>query len=72
MLGKRGEKEEEIKEENNTHHNMITANHMEANFHLSNKKAIFYNMKIYYESTGSNTFDNVPLTYHIKEGVNDP
>lgn len=31
---------------------MITYNHMENNFHLSNKKALYYNMKIYYESTG--------------------
>jgi hypothetical protein len=23
---------------------------MEGNFHLSNKKAIFYNMKVYYEA----------------------
>lgn len=25
--------------------------HMENNYHLSNKKAIYYNMKIYYEAT---------------------
>ena len=31
---------------------MITTNHQENNYHLSNKKAIYYNMKIYYESTG--------------------
>jgi len=31
---------------------MITTNHQENNFHLSNKKAIYYNMKIYYESIG--------------------
>lgn len=26
-------------------------------------------MKVYYESTGQNTFDYLPLTYHITEGV---
>jgi len=43
---------------------------MNANFHLSNKKAIYYNMKVYYESTGHFTFDYLPLTFHITEGVN--
>jgi tubulin--tyrosine ligase len=46
----------EVKEEDNkaslSSHNMITYNHMENNFHLSNKKALYYNMKIYYESIG--------------------
>lgn len=46
-------------------------NHMENNFHLSNKKAIYYNMKIYYEAIGQSPFENMPLTYHIKEGITD-
>lgn len=50
---------------------MITTSHQENNYHLSNKKAIYYNMKIYYESLGQNPFDTLPLTYHIKEGEND-
>jgi len=50
--GKKDDDEEEKKEENITSHHMTTANHQESNFHLSNKKAIYYNMKIYYESTG--------------------
>jgi len=41
----------ETKEENVTSHSLRTTNHMENNFHLSNKKAIYYNMKIYYEAT---------------------
>jgi len=70
--GKHGaDDEEEKKEENLTSHHMITTNHQENNFHLSNKKAIYYNMKIYYESLGQNPFDYVPLTYHIKEGESD-
>jgi len=63
--------EEEKKEENHTSHNCITTNHQENNFHLSNKKAIYYNMKIYYESLGQNIFDYLPLTFHIKEGESD-
>lgn len=37
---------------NLTSHSVITYSHMENNFHLSNKKALYYNMKIYYESIG--------------------
>lgn len=49
----------------------MTANHQDNNFHLSNKKAIWYNMKVYYESLGENPFDYMPLTFHIKEGETD-
>jgi hypothetical protein len=42
----------EPKAQKETSHHMITYNHQENNFHLSNKKALYYNMKIYYESIG--------------------
>ena len=45
---------------------------MENNFHLSNKKAIYYNMKVYYEAIGEEYYKRLPLTFHIKEGLNDP
>ena len=45
---------------------------MEMNFHLSNKKALFYNLRSYYESIGEDPFDNIPMTFHIKEGAKDP
>jgi len=45
--------------------------HIENNFHLSNKKAIYYNMKVYYDATNQDTFDYLPLTFHIKEGLGD-
>lgn len=45
---------------------------MENNYHLSNKKAIYYNMKIYYEAIGREYWKSLPLTFHIKEGLNDP
>ena len=44
---------------------------MENNFQLSNKKALFYNMKIYYEAVGLDLFDFIPITFHVKEGIND-
>ena len=45
------------------------SNHLEGHIHLSNKKALYYNMKIYYESLGENPFNFIPLTFHIKDGV---
>ena len=50
---------------------LITCNHMENNFHLSNKKALFYNMKVYYESLGQDPFGKLPLSFHSKEGLAD-
>ena len=40
--------------------------------HLGNKKALFYNLKEYYELTGGNLFRAIPLTFHIKKGLKDP
>jgi len=41
-------------------------------FHLSNKKALYYNMKAYFECLGKEPFNFIPLTYHIQEGSSDP
>lgn len=43
----------------------MLSNHLEGHIHLSNKKALFYNMKMYYESLGLDPFDYIPLTFHI-------
>ena len=69
--GKKGEENEE-KEENPTSHGLLVYSKMENNYHLSNKKAIFYNMKVYYEAIGKEYHHYLPLTFHIKEGLNDP
>jgi hypothetical protein len=50
--GKKAEDKEDEKEENVTSHSQVTYAKMENNYHLSNKKAIFYNMKVYYEALG--------------------
>lgn len=47
-------------------------NKLENNFHLSNKCALFYNMKRYYEAIGRNPFDVIPLTFHIRNNTDDP
>jgi hypothetical protein len=45
---------------------------MEANYHLSNKKALFWNMTTYYKKIGRDPFDGVPLTFHVESGTSDP
>ena len=45
---------------------------MEDGWHLSNKKAFFMNMKFFYEAVGKNPFDALPVTFHIKSGLDDP
>lgn len=47
-------------------------NHLENNWNLSNKKALFYNMRSFYTAMKQNPFDNIPLTFHIKDGMDDP
>jgi hypothetical protein len=47
-------------------------NKMEDNYHLNNKKAMFLNMRNYYEAMGKDVFTAVPVTYHVKEGLEDP
>lgn len=41
---------------------------LEDNFHLANKKALFLNLKTYYEGLGVDPFEvAIPLTFHIKQ-----
>lgn len=47
-------------------------NKLEDNYHLSNKKALFLNMRNYYESLQVDPFSVLPLTFHIKTGLDDP
>jgi tubulin monoglycylase TTLL3/8 len=35
-------------------------NHLEDNWHLSNKKALFYNMRFYYEAINDNYTNYMP------------
>lgn len=41
-------------------------NHFPHNEYIGNKKALFYNMNIYYESQGKNVFEYLPLTFHVQ------
>lgn len=46
-------------------------NKIEDNFHMNNKKALFINMKNYYEAIDQDVFENLPVTFHIKSGFDD-
>lgn len=47
-------------------------NHLENQWNLSNKKALFYNMYAYYQAMNKNPFEYLPLTFHIQNGKSDP
>lgn len=46
-------------------------NHLEDNYHLNDKKSLFYNMRAYYETNNQNVFTVLPLTFHIQKGKAD-
>jgi len=50
----------------------VIHNHLEQNYYIGNKKALFYNMRAYYQRKQMNIFDALPLTFHIVKGVDDP
>ncbi|CAD8054068.1 unnamed protein product [Paramecium primaurelia] len=45
-------------------------NHIERNYHLGNKKAMFHNMKKFYELTKQDLFQHLPVTFHVS-GIKD-
>jgi len=47
-------------------------NHFENNFHLGNKKALFYNLRDFYERKNQEVFLDIPMTFHIRKGLEDP
>jgi len=67
--GKKDEKNSE--QESNISNEWRIYAKMEGNYHLTNKFALFFNMKKYYKSIGRDPFDVLPLSYHIKSGTSD-
>lgn len=45
---------------------------VDENYHISNKKALFWNMSQYYKTVGQEPFKVLPLTFHVETGLNDP
>ena len=70
QIGAAGGKQERVKPFDT--YPVKLANKIEDNYHLCNKKALFVNMKNYYEAIGEDPFDSLPVTFHIKEGLDDP
>jgi hypothetical protein len=33
---------------------------------------MFLNIRVYYEAMGKDVFNAVPMTFHVKEGLEDP
>lgn len=65
----------ESEEEEDSGVNLFTTkvyNRLENNFHLSNKKALFWNISEYYKSKGQDPWNALPVTFHIDHGINDP
>lgn len=65
-------KKREITKEGNLRevsHSLHTCNHIEAHYHLSNKKALFLNMRLYYEALSEDMFQFMPVTFHLTEGT---
>ena len=44
-------------------------NHLEFNYYLGNKKALFYNMKRLCHNRGEDPFEYIPMTFHISKGI---
>lgn len=47
-------------------------NHLNQNFYIGNKKALYYNFKKLCEYKGDHVFKYLPLTFHIAKGIDDP
>jgi len=58
--------------EKETPHVSQLYNKLDDNYHLANKKALFINLKNYYEALGQDPFLSLPVTFHVKRGINDP
>ena len=63
---------EEAKEGPNLTNSLKVYAKLENNYHLSNKYALFYNMRKYYKALDRDPFEVLPLTFHIKSGTSDP
>lgn len=47
-------------------------NHLESNFYIGNKKALFYNLRKYTQLKGLDLSSMIPMTFHVSRGMQDP
>ena len=52
-------------------HEQKVHNHLINNYILGNKKALFNTMSNYYKENKEDVFSYLPLTFHIKDGLED-
>ena len=52
-----------------SHSKLKIHNHLECNYFLGNKKALFYSMRKYYQLRKVDPFSKIPLTFHITQGL---
>ena len=69
--GNSGKEKEEVKVTKMETYPYRIYNKIEDNYHLANKKALFVNMRCYYEAIGEDPFNSLPVTFHVKEGLED-
>ncbi|CAD8173564.1 unnamed protein product [Paramecium octaurelia] len=51
--------------------NIKIHNHIDRNYHLGNKKALYHNLKKYFELTKQDLNSIIPRTFHIQKGARD-
>lgn len=51
---------------------MCIHNHFLDNYHLGNKKSLYYHLKHYCQHANIELFSIIPLTFHIRKGTEDP
>lgn len=71
MIGQSREAESDSEDSETNYCQTKMYNRNQDNFHLTNKKALFYNLIQYYESIGEDPFKTIPITFHITEGTTD-
>ncbi|CAD8203545.1 unnamed protein product [Paramecium octaurelia] len=53
------------------HSTLKIHNHIEKNYHLGNKKALYHNLKRYYELIKQDLHSIIPITFHVQKGSRD-
>jgi len=55
----------------NTSNGIFSYNWIDDNYHLSSKKAIYWNLKAYYDILKQDYSNTLPLTFHVQNDTND-
>jgi hypothetical protein len=72
IMGRDVEQPKQPEKEKDAPHVSQLYNKLDDNYHLANKKALFMNLKHYYEALGQDPWLSLPVTFHVKRGTSDP